>query len=244
MSRIRYRYWVSFFGLLVLGGCGGNETTTPIDPAVTVTANGKGSEFKALSPVSFELNPASPNDPLNLVSGSSPLQLFQYDAVVEADLDSSKMNARSFVTGVGVDITDTSGNALNTVLFVEAREFDSSTGNFSGTSKIYSSAPGADIQMTQHFGIVSATSPNFLLTGMGFKMRNARMKTLSLQRKTFEKIFQRGTSISGGTQVLLPVGWAATGVYLRAAPPSVSTTTTQFPFIQDAVLYVGQLVNR
>jgi hypothetical protein len=221
--------------------CGSPQSDVMTDRNTVVTATGTTSSFRAFDPLTYQLNPLTPEDPNTLVSGTNPLELFQYDGIVTADLDSSKTNATSFVTGIGVDVVDTSNNPLPVTIGIEARQYDSATGNFSSQSQIFADHPGADFQKAQNFVVLNKNSPNYLLTGLGIKMRHSRLVNLAVQKKTFAMINKPGRAISAGTFVALPPGWAAVGFILRVSPRSGSTV---IPFAQDVVIYVGQLISQ
>ncbi|MDB5038346.1 MAG: hypothetical protein JWQ35_1874, partial [Bacteriovoracaceae bacterium] len=248
-----------------LSGCGNSESSTAgAGPNFNASS---ASNFKiiAFNPLTYALNPASPNDPNTLVAASNLLQLFEYDAIIQPDLDVTKTQVTDFVTGVGIDVNNLANPAvrLDITIGVEARQFDSTTGNFSSTTQIFTDHQGADVGGAQNFVILNKNSPNYFLTGLGLKLKYAVVSNLVLQRKTLDQINNSGTSIDSvtGKSVTLPNGWAAVGFFLKITnnpaatlfptptplpgltpTPTPTPTPSTIPFVQDAVLYVGQLV--
>lgn len=225
----------------ILFGCGGSESTVSPNVDSDIVANGKTFQLRAFSPITYQLNPASPDDPNQLVSGSSPLQLFQYQGLSLPELDATKQLTTSVITGLGIDVVDLSGAPLSTSLVLVARQYDSLTGSFSANFQYFADKPNTDVQRGQNFSISNTNSPSYVFSGLGMSLKNARLANFQVQKKTFANLGRSGRAIEAGTYVSLPAGWVMTGLIIRIAPGS---TTSAIPFVQDIVIYPSQLVQQ
>lgn len=226
-----------------LVGCGGEDSQssrrTPggLDQILDASKS-----LLALNPLKYALDPATSGSS-SLVSVQRDLSLFQYDVLVEPAYDESRSKVHSVITGIGLSAIDVVGNALDIGLGIEAREYDPTTGYFGSSTRIFA-AQGENLDRSQNFVILNTTTPNLLLTGLGFRLRNGRLTHLSLQRKSIGDLSMTGDAIKGNKKVVLPQGWAAVGIHVRFQrrfdPTVVDPSTVQTPFIQDALIYVGE----
>lgn len=236
-----YRHGI-FLCALGLGACGSPEGgssarygTYQIDSRTQ-----KSYQLKAFSPLSMSVDAVNSQGQFSLVPVVRTLNLFEYDSVIEAEIADDRVSAMSFVTGIALDVVDSKGAALGVTLSVEAREFNSQTGQFSGSTRIF--APqGANLVGAQNFTILNSNSPNYVMTGLGLRLKDARVSRLQLARKSLSNLYEDPENLQGAAVVILPAGWVATGFQIKLAP-IVNGSTTTHPYVQDALLSIAQLI--
>ncbi len=223
-----------------ISACGSSESASPPRGINIDTTGGKSFRLSAFDPVQYAINATSRN-PLVLAPANRPLALFQFDAVVPANLNEDRVTAADMITGIAINVVDSKGAAVRVSLAIEAREFNSKTGLFSSTTQIFT-APGQDLSGAQNFVILNTNSPNYVLTGLALRLMDAKVSNLSLLRKSISSLGREVTPPEGGTVVTLPAGWAAVGLSLKFDPVTLDSGAQVVPFVQDALLSIAQLV--
>ncbi len=225
--------------------CGGFEDAPEVtrNSELPTTVNSKKWVLRSATPVMLSLKSESLENPNILVSTQRTLLPHEYDVLHEPIFEADRQSLTSFVTGIGVDIVDLENNNLVVGLGIEAREYNSKTGYFSPTTRIFA-AQGEDLSNAQNFVILNSESPNYMFTGFGFRLKEARMKSLALQRKTLSSLMEEGSPISASKTLTLPPGWVAVGLVIKIVPKIPEGKTIldiPVPYVQDMLMYIGNL---
>ncbi|MBN8555798.1 MAG: hypothetical protein J0L93_10165 [Deltaproteobacteria bacterium] len=219
--------------MLLLLSCGGVESDSVIERSTVNLPSGRTLYLKAQDGIPIAFDPSA-SDPNTLVQVSRILDLNQYNVLIEPNLTSDKQIVNTVITGIGISAQDTAGAAVSIRLGIIAREYDPSTGGFSPTTRVFS-AQGEDLSNTQQFLTSNSAT---LLSGLGVRLRRGKVTHLQIQRKPFNSIGQSGSAIGGSKQVILPNNWVAVGFKIRFVS---NTPGGEAPFLQDTLLYTGQL---
>ena len=219
--------------MFLLLSCGGAENDLSGERSILYLPSGKVLYLKAQDGIPIAFDPSA-SDPNTLVQVNRILALNQYNVLIEPNLSSDKQIVNSVITGIGISAQDANGANVNIKLGIIAREFDPATGGFSPTTRVFS-AQGEDLANTQQFLTSNSAT---LLSGLGVRLRRGKVTQLQIQRKPYTSLSQTGAVIGGSKQVILPNNWAAVGFMIRFVS---NTTGGEAPFLQDTLLYTGQL---
>jgi hypothetical protein len=245
---LKTRSFKSFVFVFIFGalyGCGAPESNVGGTDIFQAGSNGKITYFRALNPLFLAFDrycPGNPNPATcnNLIPVTRTLQLNEYDAFVEPDLSADHVTVNSLVTGIGIEAVDyQSATPFVIHLGVIGRQFDSSTGKFLNNFRTFS-AQGETFDGAQDFSIQNAIADNIFMTGLGLRLHGGHVSKLEIQKKMPSKLMQAGPALTASTRVTLDNGWAAVGFIIRVSPPTISSP---MPYLQDVLMYTGQLVS-
>lgn len=229
---------------LILSACG-SETTN--DPRLLPSGNNRNSTSLAIyrtEPViqAFERSDENPN---LIVPILRVLHLLGYDQIIQESLTQDQKYSNYLVTGIGLEagIQVLQNGELQTRqmpirMALRAREWDSKNNTFKSGTQIFG-VQGVNLENTQEFSIVDPSTPNFVMTGLGLKLREGKFTKLELKRSSLANLNESSFEhLSAANRIELPAGWAAVGLIIGVDRVS-ATVPVREPFVEDVRIYTG-----
>jgi hypothetical protein len=231
----------SLLGLVVslqvfLVACGSADPVKS-DPQPIVPTQRTRLALEALNPIRWAFDRVSPNS-TELVQVNRQILLNEYHQLIEPQLSADQSEALTYVTGVGLE-AQFNGEALPLRMGLIARQWNADRTEILPETRIFSGT-GVDLSRAQQFAIGTSQDSQYVITGMGLRLRDGTATKLELKRVSISGQSTGFGSLSSSTRVELPAGWVVTGLIL-AIDQINATTPPRKPFVEDFILYSARL---